>query len=380
MLSYPFKFQIIKGIFKTRVNRFVTEVSINGSINQAYLPNPGRLFELLLPGTELLLSPALAKGKLPYTVLACFKDGHYILLHTHLTNLIVSRLLQEGLVEHFKNYRVIRREPVYGHHRFDLLLEDKTSKENYYLEIKSTTLFEGAYAMFPDAVTKRGTAHLLKLKELSQTGVKTGCLFVVMWPRAEFFIPAYSIDPLFAQTFSEVKNEVDLNAVALCFDPSFSKVSTVKNIAIPYGTFEEEQKDKGYYLLIVALNEEHRIETGSLGVLNLARGFYVYVGSAKQGLSKRINRHKRKLKNKHWHIDYLTAKADKIEALPFVSSADQECNLAASLGTVADRVIKKFGSSDCRCPGHLFYFKQPPAENPDFVKIVQKHRFLHFTK
>lgn len=377
MPTNPFTFQKESGLFLSRVNRFVTEVEVEGAITKAYLPNPGRLIELLLPGTELVLSPDISKGKLPYTVLACRKNKHHVLLHTHLTNKIVRHLLEKGLVSAFADYQVVRAEPVYKNHRFDLLLKNKNTAEKYYLEVKSTTLFEGPYAMFPDAVTARGTKHLLKLQELAQTGVKTGCLFVVMSPEAKFFLPAYSIDPLFAQTFLQVKDEVSLKALALGFDESFSQVDTIKEMTIPYGTFEEELRDGGYYLLLLRLDKKWQLEVGSLGKISFEEGYYVYAGSAKQGLSKRISRHKRKTKKKHWHIDYLTAVADKIEALSFVSTKDRECSLAAEVSAEAAGTVPKFGSSDCRCPAHLFYFAQNPTENLSFIKIIQKHRLLY---
>lgn len=82
----------VNGRLIRRVNRFVVEAEINGLVTEAYLANPGRLWELLLPGTELLLSPALSAVKLPYTVLACRKEGKNVLLHTHITNKIIARL------------------------------------------------------------------------------------------------------------------------------------------------------------------------------------------------------------------------------------------------------------------------------------------------
>lgn len=52
--------------------------------------------------------------------------------------------------------------------------------------------------MFPDAVTARGTSHLYRLGELAAEGIKTGCLFVVMNPQVEIFLPAYHVDYPFA--------------------------------------------------------------------------------------------------------------------------------------------------------------------------------------
>ena len=92
MLSYPFTFPKINGRLSRRLNRFVVEVAVDGRRENAYLANPGRLWELLLPGAEILLSPALARGKMPYTVLACRKEGRDVLVHTHLAKFFFPRL------------------------------------------------------------------------------------------------------------------------------------------------------------------------------------------------------------------------------------------------------------------------------------------------
>jgi len=91
-------------------------------------------------------------------------------------------------------------------------------------------------------------------------------------------------------------------------------------------------------------------------------------------LNKRINRHLRKKKQARWHIDYLTAEADKITAVPIISSEDLECRLAKQLQPIADDQIKRFGSSDCNCPSHLFYFENNPLENALFIDLLQYFR------
>ena len=376
MLTYPFNYKKIEGKLLARVNRFVVEVEVGGTLSTAYLPNPGRLWELLLPGTDLLLSPDISRGKLPYTVLACRKENRYVLLHTHLTNKMIHQLLNTCSIESFKEYRVIGEEPVYGRHRFDLLLENRVSAEKLFLEIKSSTLFAGSFAMFPDAVTMRGTNHLLRLQELSRAGVKTGCVFVVMTPEVNCFLPAYSIDPLFAQTFMDVKNDVNLHALTVGFDHSLNEVSTIREIDIPYDLIKQELQDRGYYLLLISLDKSQALKIGSLGTRSFPRGYYVYVGSAKRRLTKRIARHTRISKNKHWHIDHLTTEANKIVPIPIVSSDNGECVLAKTLGSIADYTVNGFGSSDCQCPGHLFYFNQHPLQNPSFVETIQEHRIL----
>jgi sugar fermentation stimulation protein A len=48
-----FKEKFEKAVFKDRPNRFVVKCILKGKVIKAYLPSPGRLWELLLPGRKL---------------------------------------------------------------------------------------------------------------------------------------------------------------------------------------------------------------------------------------------------------------------------------------------------------------------------------------
>ena len=113
-------------------------------------------------------------------------------------------------------------------------------------------------------------------------------------------------------------------------------------------------KDKGTYLLFLTIRERKEISTGSLGILDVKEGEYCYVGSAMNGLRSRLNRHMRKEKRMHWHIDRLTSCADAMEAYVPLRPIP-ECTLsemAERCGCIP--VLKGFGCSDCRCGTHLF--------------------------
>lgn len=121
---------------------------------------------------------------------------------------------------------------------------------------------------------------------------------------------------------------------------------------------------KGSYILVIALEQEKIIKIGSLGKLIFPQGFYLYVGSAmgRYGSTTLLNRVKRHLLNSkifHWHIDYFlkdeSTSIRKIYLVPSVNSL--ECVIARDLLTKSKGYIRNFGSSDCKCPGHLFWFK-----------------------
>lgn len=111
---------------------------------------------------------------------------------------------------------------------------------------------------------------------------------------------------------------------------------------------------KGSYVLILKLNENKTINIGKLGKIDLEKGFYIYVGSALNSLEARINRHLRRNKKIHWHIDYLLDFAFITDVFLKEKSFKEECRIAQIFEEKLIS-IKGFGCSDCRCRSHLFY-------------------------
>lgn len=374
MSHYPFTFPKVNGYLLGRLNRFVVEVEVEGRQTKAYLPNTGRLWELLLPGATLLLSPTLSRGKLPYTVLACRKGDHFVLLHTHLCNEIAHRLIDEGRIPPYRDYRVLRREPAYGRHRFDLLLERRRDGRLHYLEIKNNTLFESRTALFPGAVTERGAAHLRLLQELSSKDIDGGCLFMIMNPQVRYFLPAYHIDYRFARAFLDASSTVRLDAFALGFDPDFTGVTTVEPVTIPYRFIEGELQDRGVYLLLLELSEPKTITPLDNRRVLCKKGYYVYVGKAEKELNREVARHRQKRKKKKRPIDHLTAEAGKITPIPIITGEQLEPALSNRLERLADGEIAGF-SPDGKS-GPLFYFAANPLHNRRFIDLIQDCRIV----
>jgi Uri superfamily endonuclease len=115
---------------------------------------------------------------------------------------------------------------------------------------------------------------------------------------------------------------------------------------------------KGGYVLLISLPRAQTVAVGSLGSICFAAGGYAYVGSALGGLEARIRRHLRTAKKKHWHIDYLLERASVSRIIMAESGERLECRLAARLGGQFE-AVPGFGSSDCRCPAHLFFAPSP---------------------
>lgn len=78
------------------------------------------------------------------------------------------------------------------------------------------------------------------------------------------------------------------------------------------------------------------------------------MGSAMGGLRRRIKRHLSSVKRVRWHIDYLLEKG-RVKGVLYAPTGEHlECLLAQGMERLF-RSFPGFGSSDCRCPSHLFY-------------------------
>lgn len=98
---------------------------------------------------------------------------------------------------------------------------------------------------------------------------------------------------------------------------------------------------------------------GALGKIEFGKGTYAYVGSAQNGIEKRVARHLRREKRKFWHIDYLLAQeAVRIEKVLYKRAPRQEeCRTAQTLSKPGNPV-RGFGSSGCSCSSHLFKIEE----------------------
>jgi len=369
--------RIIRGKLETaqfidRRNRFVVECEQQGKRLTAYLANPGRLWELLVPKATLYLKRYAGTAKIPYTVMAVEKEGVPIMLHTHLTNDVVEMLLKKRLVPGLEDARIVRREATFGDSRFDFLLTKKG--KDFVLEVKNCTLFGDKLAMFPDAVTQRGSRHLAGLLELARQGVDAGVLFAVQWPHARYFMPEYHTDFEFSKAFLKCRGALFVKAIGLTWRDDLSLDDCVKELVIPWEMIEGKVHDSGCYIVILRLETDAEILVGGFGSKFFRKGYYLYAGSAKKALSKRIERHQRLRKNLFWHIDYLREKASFSKGLAIRTSEEIECALAHDLERIADWAVPDFGSSDCSCRSHLFGMGTDPVKSFAFIEMLCKYR------
>lgn len=363
--------RIVCARFVRRPNRFVVVCEREGQEFPAYMPNPGRLWELLFPGVTLLLAPSRG-GKMSHTVMAIESDQGPILLHTHLNNDVAGWLLEHKLVPGLEDASIVRAEYPFGGSRFDFLLDRGGRK--ILVEVKSCTLFRGRMAMFPDAVTERGTRHLKELARAVDDGWETAVLILAHSGGVTRFLPEYHTDLDFARTLLEVRDRVKIIPLGLSWGEGMELEHEVRELEVPWSLLEREAHDRGSYLVVLEVEEDVTLPVGAMGEMFFPKGFYVYVGSAMKNLNKRIERHRRLRKNHHWHIDALRQGSRFVAGLAVRASDRLECDLARAVGGIAKDSFPGFGSTDCGCPSHLFRFGTDPRKSEDFIDLLLDFR------
>jgi Uri superfamily endonuclease len=138
----------------------------------------------------------------------------------------------------------------------------------------------------------------------------------------------------------------------------------------------------GTYALVLACASARRVRIGRLGLLHLQPGYYVYIGSAfgTGGLRARISHHEHIAQRPRWHVDYLRRRA-RLEVVWYIAGARCEHEWAACIGIMpgAATPMLGFGSSDCDCAAHLFWFKDRPSASSHRLEAARPpmtERFL----
>lgn len=371
------KFNITEGILIERKNRYLGKVKVSNEVVDAYIPNPGRMLEIMYPGIKLYLHysnfDSNTNRKTKWTVIGTDNNNIPVMIYSTYMNFIAEKLINENLIEELIDYKIIKKEIKHGNSRFDFLLENKfNSKQKMYLEVKCCTLVYNKIASFPDAPTVRGTKHLLELTELTNNNIKSCVLILITGGKPKFFYPNVHTDNEFAMTFFKCSNKIMQIAYHINFDKYFSENIKSEKVFINYNITETLLKNSGNYLLLIEVKKSFEITVGKLGKIHFLPGYYIYIGSGKRNLVQRVQRHLRKRKKIKWHIDYLLSetKVKIIKSFLIKTTENYECNISYKIKNISDNSINNFGSSDCKCKSHLFYFKNNPYNKKDFIDIV----------
>ena len=281
--------------------------------------------------------------------------------------------VEKRLIPGLEGALLQRSEVAVGGSRFDFLLKD--GKGEMLLEVKSCTLFGKRVAMSPDAVTARGPAICRNWPR--SRGVARGrrSSSSCTGPSLKCLCPTTIRICTSPGTLLAVHESMNIIPVAVRWQQELSLADEATLLDIPWHYIEKEAHDRGGYILILELSEDHTLPIGRRGEPTFFRkGYYLYVGSAMVNLSSRIERHLRLRKRFHWHIDWLRSIARVRAVLPIRASVRLECDLAAAISRVADWSVPGFGCSDCDCDTHLFCTAGDPLCSPDFHRLLQFFR------
>ena len=186
---------LIKGKLIKRYKRFFADIKINKETVVAHCPNTGSMKGLLDEGNDVYLTKNDdPKRKLKYTLEIIKVKKKLVGVNTHLANKIVNHGLKNNLIKELKYLENIKSEVFFDKEtRFDFLVKKK--KHKMFVEVKNVTLFRSTkIAEFPDAITSRGSKHLLTLINAIKKGYKSYLLFLVQVQGVEKFKIAKDID------------------------------------------------------------------------------------------------------------------------------------------------------------------------------------------
>ena len=197
---------LLKGKLIKRYKRFFVDVKLGKETVTAHCPNTGSMKGLLDEGNEVyLLKHDDPKRKLKYGLEIIKAKNNLVGVNTHMANKIVNHGLEEDLINELKNSNFIKSEVFFNKEtRFDFLMEKNNEKS--FIEVKNVTLFRSKNtAEFPDAITSRGSKHLLTLIDAIKKGYKSYLIFLVQIQNMENFKIAKDIDEEYYKNYCKAK-------------------------------------------------------------------------------------------------------------------------------------------------------------------------------
>ena len=227
-----FKKTLLQGKLIKRYKRFFTDIKYKKKIIVAHCPNTGSMQGLLKINNKVWFSKSDdPKRKLKYTLEIIEIDKKKVGINTLLTNKIVLEALNNKKITSLNKFNEIRTEVKFSDKtRFDFLLSIK--KEKCFLEVKNVTLFRNKkIAEFPDAITSRGTKHLLELIDAKKKGYESYILYLIQREDCDSFKIAEDIDKNYKIAFDKA---LKAGVKILCYDCKLNSEEIKLNKQIIY--------------------------------------------------------------------------------------------------------------------------------------------------
>ncbi len=219
---------LIKGKLIKRYKRFFADIKVNNQIITAHCPNTGSMMGLLDKGNEVWITKNDDPNrKLKYTLEIIKVKKSLIGVNTHRANRITEHGLKNKLFNEFKKIKLIKPEFKFSKDtRFDFLCDKKI------IEVKNVTLTrENKIAEFPDAITSRGTKHLIKLVDSMKKKYDPYVLFLTQIQGIDYFRIAKDIDCTYYENYLLAK-KAGVNFLAYRCYLSSKEIKIEKKIKI----------------------------------------------------------------------------------------------------------------------------------------------------
>lgn len=201
---------MVPGTFRSRPNRFIARVVIDGREETVHVKNTGRCRELLPAGAEVWCQRAENPNrKTRYDLITVRKGDRLINMDSQAPNGAAGEWLRGGGLGQVEN---LKPEYRHGDSRFDFFFTKEG--RDCLLEVKGVTLESDGICAFPDAPTERGAKHLRGLTEAARSGYETFVLFVVQMGSVKYLHPNDKTDPDFGAALRDAAaNGVQILAV-----------------------------------------------------------------------------------------------------------------------------------------------------------------------
>lgn len=199
-----FERPLIVGTLLRRYQRFLTEVELDdGTVLTAVCPNTGSMLGCCTPGNRVWLSQSDAPTRKYRHTWEMVEVGKVkVGINTGLPNKLVREAIEHGVLAELGGYQSLRGEVPFGSERsrIDFLLQDE-QRADCYVEVKNVTAaVEHGVALFPDAVSARGSKHLRELMRVTAAGRRAVLVYCVQRGDVAEVRPADAIDPLYGRT------------------------------------------------------------------------------------------------------------------------------------------------------------------------------------
>ncbi|MBE6976281.1 MAG: DNA/RNA nuclease SfsA [Ruminococcaceae bacterium] len=212
---------MVSGIFRSRPNRFIAHVEIDGREEICHVKNTGRCRELLVPGSRVWCQKSSNPNrKTLFDLIAVQKGQRCINMDSQAPNIAARQWLMSGGLGELEQ---LKAESVHGESRFDFsFLMDR---KRCFLEVKGVTLENDGVCAFPDAPTARGAKHLKGLTQAAKDGYGAYVLFVIQMADVKYLHPNDATDPAFGAALREAAaNGVTILAMDCAVTPESMEI------------------------------------------------------------------------------------------------------------------------------------------------------------